>query len=225
MRKVWAWVACIALLTATVGVVTPAIAAKGKPRIQKGEMVDRDGNNVADAIFLRYTQKVKHDKDADGKYPFTVEGYEIANVARAQGRLLIINLVEDVAGPSAPTVSYKQTKKDPVKAAGGKKKQAKKQTFQNVTPFTPLPTNHVTVIVVGAGTVTSVPEGIACPATSCEGDFIEGSTVGLVAIADPPSGATFEGWSGDCSGTESFCQLTMDGTPKTVTATFSGVTP
>ncbi|MPZ70712.1 MAG: hypothetical protein GEU71_14465 [Actinobacteria bacterium] len=225
MRKFWAWVACIALMTATVGVVTPAVAAKGKPKIVKGEMMDRDGNNIPDAVFLWYSQKVKHSKDADGKYPFTVEGYVITNVGKTQGKLLIINLEEDIAAPSAPVVSYKQVKKGAVKAATGKKKQAKKQTFRNVAPFTPLPTNHVTVIVEGAGTVTSVPTGIACPSTSCEGDFIEGRTVVLVAFADILSGATFMGWGGDCSGTEPACQLTMDGTPKTVTATFSGVIP
>jgi hypothetical protein len=230
VRKLGAWVACIALVTATVGVGTPALAAKakGKPKIKKAEMMDRDGNNIADSVFLTYTKKVTHAKDADGKYPFTVEGYEIVDVGKAQGRLLIINVVEDIAAPTAPSVSYKPTKKDPVKAASGKKKkQAKKQTFQNVTPYSPLPTNHVTVIVVGAGTVTSVPPGIACPTTSCEADFVEGSPVALAAIPDLLSGATFTGWGGDCagSGTEPFCQLTMDGTAKTVTATFSGLTP
>jgi uncharacterized repeat protein (TIGR02543 family) len=228
VRKLGAWVACFALVTAMVGVGSPVSAAKGKPRIKKAEMMDRDGNNIPDSVFLTYTKKVKHAKDADGKYPFTVEGYEIVDVGKAQGRLLIINLVEDVAAPAAPTVSYKPTKKDPVKAATGKrKKQAKKQTFQNVTPYTPLPTNHVTVIVVGAGSVTSIPPGIACPSTSCEGDFVEGTPVVLAAVPDFLSGATFTGWEGDCldSGTEPYCQLTMDGTAKTVTATFSGLTP
>lgn len=68
----------------------------------------------------------------------------------------------------------------------------------------------------GAGTVTSVPAGIACGAT-CAAPFDDGSVVALTATASP--GSTFTGWSGSgCSGTGT-CAISMTAAT-TVTATF-----
>jgi hypothetical protein len=82
-------------------------------------------------------------------------------------------------------------------------------------------TETLDVNVVGPGTVTSNPPGINCRqnAGTCERDFPEDSTVTLTAT--PDTDATFEGYSGDCSGSGSTCTVTMD-TDRTVGATFSG---
>ena len=68
----------------------------------------------------------------------------------------------------------------------------------------------------GSGTVTSDTGTIDCGGT-CE-DFYDGNTqVTLTATAEDKS--VFTGWSGDCSGEDPECTVTVDGT-KTVTATF-----
>lgn len=72
----------------------------------------------------------------------------------------------------------------------------------------------LTVVTSGTGTVTSSPEGITC-GTDCTHEYPQGTLVTLTAT--PSDGATFAGWSGDCTGAT--CVVTMDGA-KSVTATF-----
>ncbi len=72
----------------------------------------------------------------------------------------------------------------------------------------------------GTGTIASFPAGISCGAT-CAGNFATSSVVSLTPVAS--AGATFEGWSGACSGT-SACTVTMDA-DKTVTARFASNVP
>lgn len=68
----------------------------------------------------------------------------------------------------------------------------------------------------GAGSVNSIPGGIACSSGTCASTFPNGSAVKLVATPDGSS--LFTGWSGACSG-GSDCSLTMDAA-KGVVATF-----
>lgn len=75
----------------------------------------------------------------------------------------------------------------------------------------------LTVLKEGNGTVTSDPEGIDC-GSDCAHAFLDGDDVTLTET--PASGSPFSGWSGDCSGLDSECQLTMDSN-KTATAKFS----
>jgi uncharacterized repeat protein (TIGR01451 family)/uncharacterized repeat protein (TIGR02543 family) len=58
----------------------------------------------------------------------------------------------------------------------------------------------------GSGTVTSDVGTISCGAT-CVNTYDDGTVVTLTA--NVASGTTFLGWSGDCSGTSSTCQVTM----------------
>jgi hypothetical protein len=73
--------------------------------------------------------------------------------------------------------------------------------------FEPIPPQSLGVSVSGSGEVLSYPAGIFC-AASCTATFDEGSTVYLVASADP--GYLFGGWSGSCSG-GLVCAVPMDG--------------
>jgi hypothetical protein len=68
----------------------------------------------------------------------------------------------------------------------------------------------------GAGTVTSNDGGIACGA-DCSQAYAASTPVTLTAV--PAAGSAFSAWSGDCAGSATTCQLTID-TAKTVTATF-----
>lgn len=79
----------------------------------------------------------------------------------------------------------------------------------------------LTVSVRGsaAGSVSSSPGGIACPAT-CAADFTSGEVVTLTAT--PGAGASFKEWSGACAGTALSCEVTMSAA-RSVTATFSQV--
>jgi uncharacterized repeat protein (TIGR02543 family) len=73
----------------------------------------------------------------------------------------------------------------------------------------------------GSGTVISDFAGIDC-GEFCEETYPDGTTVTLTANPEP--GSAFVGWSGDCTGTGSTCEVTMD-EARTVTATFSVVGP
>ncbi|SHH51632.1 hypothetical protein SAMN02745124_00792 [Desulfofustis glycolicus DSM 9705] len=77
-------------------------------------------------------------------------------------------------------------------------------------------THPLTVAVTGGGSVSSDPGGISCGA-DCSAEFLEHSTVALMASTD--DGWNFVGWGGDCSGTAS-CQVTMTG-ERAVTALFA----
>lgn len=68
----------------------------------------------------------------------------------------------------------------------------------------------------GSGTVTSDPAGLDCGST-CSKDFAPGTQVTLTATA--AAGSTFTGWSGDCAGAGTTCQLPMD-SDRSATATF-----
>jgi hypothetical protein len=73
----------------------------------------------------------------------------------------------------------------------------------------------VWVLGTASGTVNSTPSGITCTAI-CSAQFIENALITLKATAS--SGATFVGWSGDCTGTGT-CVVKMSAS-KSVIATF-----
>ena len=64
------------------------------------------------------------------------------------------------------------------------------------------------VAVAGPGTVASDPPGISC-ATSCSHDFTYGGLV--ILTARPAPGSDFVAWTGDCSGSNARCTVTMNG--------------
>ncbi len=76
-------------------------------------------------------------------------------------------------------------------------------------------TARLAVRVVGRGSVTSSPGGIACPG-DCVEEYSTGGRVGLAAV--PARGYRFAGWRGGCRGTGS-CSLTMT-SARQVTARF-----
>jgi YVTN family beta-propeller protein len=77
-------------------------------------------------------------------------------------------------------------------------------------------TNMLSVVLSGAGTVTSTPSGINCGPT-CTASFDTGTQITLSAAA--AGGSTFAGWSGGgCSGIDG-CALTLSA-DTTVTASF-----
>ncbi|HXW81871.1 MAG TPA: choice-of-anchor Q domain-containing protein, partial [Acidimicrobiales bacterium] len=79
--------------------------------------------------------------------------------------------------------------------------------------------HSLTVTLSGRGTGSVSGTGISCP-TGCSGSYGASTTVALTAT--PAVGATFTGWSGDCTGTGA-CSLTMSA-DRAVTAMFSLVT-
>jgi len=72
----------------------------------------------------------------------------------------------------------------------------------------------------GSGTVSSSPAGILCGST-CVAGFPQNQKVTLTEA--PASGSQFSGWSGDCSGTSTTCQVTLS-TAQSVTASFGPTT-
>ncbi len=80
----------------------------------------------------------------------------------------------------------------------------------------PVENQTLSVSVEGNGRVTSAPAGIDTTGTATF-DFVAGTEVTLTAVAD--AGWSFDGWSGDCTGTGA-CVVTLD-VDAAVTATFS----
>ena len=78
-----------------------------------------------------------------------------------------------------------------------------------------VPTETLTVAIVGSGTVTSVPAGINCK-PACTLHVKKGARVKLTAV--PYSSAEFSHWSAPC-GTNYTCTVKMSG-PETVHAFF-----
>jgi Tol biopolymer transport system component len=75
----------------------------------------------------------------------------------------------------------------------------------------------VTVSKTGRGNVASKQAGVRC-GPDCQETFPAGTVLKL--RARPAAGATFLGWTGECSGTNAICTLVVDG-PTSVTARFS----
>lgn len=83
---------------------------------------------------------------------------------------------------------------------------------------TPPSESRLTVTAEGPGRVTG--PGISCPG-DCSESYQDGTNVAL--SAPPDSGATFEGWSGSCSGTGS-CSVAMTA-DRSVGASFGAAEP
>ncbi|HVG08457.1 MAG TPA: InlB B-repeat-containing protein, partial [Thermoanaerobaculia bacterium] len=82
--------------------------------------------------------------------------------------------------------------------------------------------NHeltVSLSGAGSGSVMSSPAGIDC-GSDCSESYSYNTVVTLTAT--PATGSVFDGWSGDCTGTDP-CNVTMD-QARSVTATFSVAT-
>jgi hypothetical protein len=82
----------------------------------------------------------------------------------------------------------------------------------------------LTVSTTGNGVVNSNPAGISqCGGTTpdCTEIYVSGTSVALTAT--PGSGATFLGWSGNCSTVQATTTVVMD-QPRSCTANFSGTT-
>ena len=87
--------------------------------------------------------------------------------------------------------------------------------------FDPAPVQYsLSVSKTGTGSVASSPGGIECGST-CSKSFDEDQTV--ILSAAPSTGFTFQGWSGDCSGSGSTCSVAMTQV-RSVTANFVAVT-
>jgi len=89
-------------------------------------------------------------------------------------------------------------------------------TYFDVVGTTQNQTLTVSKSGTGSGTVTSNPSGISCGST-CSASF--SNSTSLTLTANPNSGNTFTGWSGDCYGT-SICTVNMT-SARNVTATFT----
>jgi PKD repeat protein len=81
---------------------------------------------------------------------------------------------------------------------------------------------YATLAGTGKGTVTTNPSSFTCTTGVCTAQFQQGSSVTLTAA--PDSDSTFDGWSGDCSGTNPACTVTMN-YDKSPTSTFKILPP
>jgi hypothetical protein len=82
----------------------------------------------------------------------------------------------------------------------------------------PAYTLSVTLAGSSAGSVSSSPAGISGCTGTCSASFTSGTVVTLTA--SPGAGGTFREWRGDCTGSGTTCQVTMNGATS-VTAVFS----
>ena len=108
----------------------PVYAAKNvAPRVVSAQLVDRDGDDRADALVVTFSERVWHRRDADGRYPIAVSSYRIRSVGATTGsRSLTVLLVEKSTSDIAarPSVTYTRTSAGPIKDAAGKQAIAQK---------------------------------------------------------------------------------------------------
>lgn len=123
--------ASLVVLAAAIVVTAPSAAAdRTAPRMVAAVMQDADGDFRADRLRLTYSERVRHPRDADGRYPLSVSGYRIRSVGRASGRTIVIALVERRTqdDTAQPAIRYRRTKSKAVKDRSGN--QAAGQTFR-----------------------------------------------------------------------------------------------
>ena len=111
------WTSPLAVLVVLVVVLVPKAAPDKKPpRIVAATMVDLNGNARADRVRLTYSERIRHLRDNDGKYPFAVVGYKVLALGEARGKTLVILIREKSSADSAarPAVRYRRTTAKPV---------------------------------------------------------------------------------------------------------------
>jgi hypothetical protein len=128
-----------ALLALTAGalvalVVAASASTAGRdvraPRIVAAALQDVDRDSLPDRLRLEYSERVRHARDADGRYPFLVAGQRLRGVGAASGRVLVLALVERTPGAKPAYVRYVRTKAKPVRDRAGN--QATGQTFRRI---------------------------------------------------------------------------------------------
>src|SRR5262245_2026576 len=99
-------------ITLLAAVPASALSAAGQdtkpPRIVGAVMQDADGDAHADRVQLTYSERIRHADDRDGRYPFRIAGYRIQAVGKANGKTILVRLVEQATADDAarPTVRY-----------------------------------------------------------------------------------------------------------------------
>ena len=82
----------------------------------------RTATTTSTACASSTTSRVRHALDADGAYPFSVDGYTVTGVGAAQGRHIDLTVAEHSGPPDVearPAVTYTPTSDQPVASAGG----------------------------------------------------------------------------------------------------------
>ena len=137
----------VAVLTASLMLVlvlagaSSSTAARDRqlPRIAAAALEDVDRDSRADRLRLTYSERIRHARDADGRYPFSVAGHRIRSVGAAAGRVIVISLVEPAAGAKAPAfIRYAKTRAKPVRDRAGN--QAAAQAFKRISVRVTRPT-------------------------------------------------------------------------------------
>jgi hypothetical protein len=115
--------------------VVPLAASAAKPdttspRIVGAVLQDVNRDFRADRVRVTFSERVRHARDADGTYPFSVAGYRIGSVGAANGRTIVIALAEKPSADAAarPAIRYRRTTGKPVSDLAGN--QAAGQTFR-----------------------------------------------------------------------------------------------
>ena len=100
------------------------------PRIVAAVLQDVNRDYRADRVRVTFSERIRHARDTDGTYPFSVAGYRVSSVAAANGKTIVIALAEKPSVDSAarPGVRYRRTNAKPVADRAGN--QAAAQTFR-----------------------------------------------------------------------------------------------
>lgn len=117
MHKTKLMTSSVAILAAAALVATVAAAPDSKPpRIVSAAMQDQDGDFRADGVRLAYSERVRHARDGDGKYPLRVAGYRVRSISKASGKTIVLALVEQATADAAarPAITYRRTSKGAV---------------------------------------------------------------------------------------------------------------
>jgi hypothetical protein len=122
----------VPLLLLVLASAASSTAARDKrpPKIVAAAMADTDRDGSGDALRVTYSERIRHARDADGRYPLTVVGYRIRSVGGSNGRSLVVRLAEKATADTKakPVLRYRRTAAQPVR--DGARNQAVAQTFR-----------------------------------------------------------------------------------------------
>ena len=150
------------------------------PRITCAVTADRDGNGRLDTLALTYSKKVSNRPVAAGGGPFSVEGYSVASVGRARGRLIELRVRERGAPDTGarPAILYKRPSGKAVYAVRSGRTQAFSGNFKAVRDrIAPKMVSARTLDTDADGSLDGLSAGWTEPVSESGGFAVAGANV------------------------------------------------
>jgi len=156
------------------------------PRITCATTADGDRDGRLDSLMLTYSKTVRNRAVTAGGGPFSVQGYGVTSVSRAQGRSLTLRLRERSAPDTGarPVIEYKRPRGRGVFAVRSGKSQAFSGTFKAVRDrVAPTLVSSRTLDRNSDGSLDGLTVAWTEPVSSPQGFSVAGARVTAAGVA------------------------------------------